>query len=430
VSSRPLDDDLEVVDRGHERSAVDPDRSDRELVPEVKADRGADALENPLRHARACPAGDLLGRLKQKANGTGGASNETRRDRERDRNVSIVPARVHPAGRLRGEVHAARFRDREAVQVGSHEEAGPVFPEIGDDAGLRDSGARLDPETPETFGDSAGGSRLAKCELRVAVKVPASLDQILHLTFRESSEKIFEVIRAGRHAGILQKPQQTPRTENYDSPVVPLVSPELDRYLIELLPERDPVISEMEAYAKERDVPIVGPAVATLLSMLARSIAARRICELGSAIGYSTAFFARAVGSGGKVVYTDGSESNAKRAREYLARLGLLDRVEMRVGEAVATLQATSGDFDVVFIDIDKDGYPKALDAAAPRVRPGGYLLADNVLWSGKVVDPAVRDAATEGIREFNRRLFARRDFESVIVPLRDGVAIARRVES
>jgi len=210
--------------------------------------------------------------------------------------------------------------------------------------------------------------------------------------------------------------------------VVPLVSPELDRYLIELLPERDPVISEMEAYAKERDVPIVGPAVATLLSMLARSIGARRVCELGSAIGYSTAFFAKAVGPTGEVIYTDGSESNAERARGYLERLGVLDRVEMRVGEAVATLEATPGDFDVVFIDIDKDGYPEALDAAAPRVRPGGYLLADNVLWSGKVVDPAVRDSATEGIREFNRRLFARRDFESVVVPLRDGVAIARRV--
>jgi predicted O-methyltransferase YrrM len=212
--------------------------------------------------------------------------------------------------------------------------------------------------------------------------------------------------------------------------VVPLVSPELDHYVTDLLPEREPVISEMEAYAKERDVPIVGPAVATLLTVLARSIGARRVCELGSAIGYSTAFFARAVGPGGSVLYTDSSESNAKRARGYLERLGLLDRVEIKIGEAVTTLEATSGEFDVVFIDIDKDGYPRALDAAAPRVRPGGYLLADNVLWSGKVVDPAVRDPATEGIREFNRRLFSRRDFESVIVPLRDGVAIARRVET
>lgn len=212
--------------------------------------------------------------------------------------------------------------------------------------------------------------------------------------------------------------------------MVPLVSTELDRYLLELLPPRHPVIAEMEAAAKERDVPIVGPAVATLLSILARSIGARRVCELGSAIGYSTAFFAQAVGPGGSVMYTDGSEKNAAQARGYLERLGLADRVDFRVGEAVETLETTSGEFDVVFIDIDKDGYPQALEAAAPRVRRGGYLLADNTLWSGKVVDSGVRDRSTEGIREFNSRLFSRRDFESVIVPLRDGVAIARRTES
>ena len=209
--------------------------------------------------------------------------------------------------------------------------------------------------------------------------------------------------------------------------MIPLVSPVLDRYLIDVLPLRDPVIAEMEAVAKKRDVPIVGPAVASLLSILARSIGARRVCELGSAIGYSTAFFAQAVGPGGSVLYTDGSEENAREASGYLERLGLEDRVDVRVGEAVGILESTTGDFDVVFIDIDKDGYPRALEAAAPRVRPGGYLLADNVLWSGRVVDDSVRDAATEGIREFNRRLFARRDFQSVIVPLRDGVAIARR---
>ncbi len=206
-----------------------------------------------------------------------------------------------------------------------------------------------------------------------------------------------------------------------------LVAPELDRYIRELLPPRHPVIAEMEEQARQRDIPIVGPAVATLLATLARSIGARRVFELGSAIGYSTAFFAQAVGPEGKVFYTDGSEKNAREARGYLERLGLADRVAVQVGEAVARLEATSGDFDVVFIDIDKDGYPAALEAAGPRVRPGGYLLADNVLWSGRVVDEAVRDPATEGIREFNRRLFARPDFSSVIVPLRDGVAIARK---
>ena len=211
--------------------------------------------------------------------------------------------------------------------------------------------------------------------------------------------------------------------------MTPLVSPELDRYARELLPPRDPVIAEMERQAEKRDIPIVGPAVATLLATLARSIKARRVFEMGSAIGYSTAFFAQAVGPKGRVFYTDGSADNAKEASGYLSRMGLLDRVEVRTGDAISLFQKTSGDFDVVFIDIDKDGYPQALEAAAPRVRPGGLLLADNVLWSGKVVDASVRDAATEGIRAFNRALFARRDFTSVIVPLRDGVAIARKTE-
>jgi predicted O-methyltransferase YrrM len=206
-----------------------------------------------------------------------------------------------------------------------------------------------------------------------------------------------------------------------------LVAPELDRYIKDLLPARDPVIVEMEKQAAERKVPIVGPAVATLLATLARSIGARRIFELGSAIGYSTAFFAQAVGPEGRVYYTDGSSENANEATNYLSRLRLINRVDVRIGDAVTHLNATDGLFDVIFIDIDKDGYPQALEAAAPRVRPGGLLLADNVLWSGKVVDAGVRDAATEGIRAFNRSLFARTDFVSVIVPLRDGVAIARK---
>jgi predicted O-methyltransferase YrrM len=209
--------------------------------------------------------------------------------------------------------------------------------------------------------------------------------------------------------------------------VTPLYAPELDRYMRDLLPPRPAVILEMEAQAAGRDIPIVGPAVATLLAMLAESIGARRVFELGSAIGYSTAFFARAVGAEGRVFYTDGSEANGKEARGYLDRLGLLSRVDIRIGEAVGLLRQTPGTFDVVFLDIDKHGYPEALEEAAGRVRPGGYLLADNVLWSGRVLDSQSRDRDTQGVREFNRRLFARTDFDSVIVPLRDGVAIARR---
>jgi len=208
---------------------------------------------------------------------------------------------------------------------------------------------------------------------------------------------------------------------------VNLVAPALDRYILDLLAPRDPVIAEMEDYAAKHDVPIVGPAVGTLLETLARSINAERVFELGSAIGYSTAWFARAVGRGGQVTYTDGDPKKAEQARGYLERLGFLDRVVIKVGDAAQSLEATTGYYDIIFIDVDKDGYPRCLQAAAPRVRRGGLLIADNVLWSGKVVDEKVRDAATEGIRQFNTRLFSLPEFSSVIVPLRDGVAIARR---
>lgn len=203
--------------------------------------------------------------------------------------------------------------------------------------------------------------------------------------------------------------------------------PALDAYLKELLPARDPVLAEMEAYASRHDVPIVGPAVGTLLQILTRSIGADRVFELGSAIGYSTAFFAQAVGRGGQVFYTDGDPAKAEQARGYLHRMDLDERVTIKVGDAVEALEAATGYFDVIFIDVDKEGYPKALKAAAPRIRRGGYLLADNVLWSGKVVDGNVHDAATEGIRQFNQLLFSLQEYRSVIVPLRDGVAIARR---
>jgi predicted O-methyltransferase YrrM len=209
--------------------------------------------------------------------------------------------------------------------------------------------------------------------------------------------------------------------------MIDLIPPALDAYVRGLLPPRDPVLAEMEAYAAEHDVPIVGPAVGTLLQILTRSIGADRVFELGSAIGYSTAFFAQAVGRGGQVFYTDGDPAKAEQARRYLHRMDLDERVTIKVGDAVDSLEAATGYFDVVFIDVDKEGYPRALQAAAPRIRRGGYLLADNVLWSGKVVDGAVDDPATEGIRQFNTLLFSLQEFRSVIVPLRDGVAIARR---
>jgi predicted O-methyltransferase YrrM len=202
----------------------------------------------------------------------------------------------------------------------------------------------------------------------------------------------------------------------------------VEEYLYDLLPESEPVLAEMERYAAKHDVPIIGPAVARLLALLVKVSGAKRIFELGSAIGYSTVWLAQAAGPGGRVYYTDGDPEKAKRALAYFKRAGVANRITIQVGDALTMLRRTPGKFDLIFNDVDKHGYPDVLRAAMSRLKRGGLLIADNVLWSGRVARKAARgDANTRGIQEFNRLLHAARELEPVIVPLRDGVAVARR---
>src|SRR6516165_641684 len=176
------------------------------------------------------------------------------------------------------------------------------------------------------------------------------------------------------------------------------------KYLHSLLPKRDAVLRAMEGYAARRDVPIVGPACARVLYQLARLIGARRIFEMGSAIGYSTLWLARAVGPKGIVYYTDGDPANAGRAEAYLKKGGVRGRVRLLVGNALTLLDATEGRFDLIFNDVDKTQYPDALRRAVDRVRPGGLLVTDNALWYGRVARPAAaRDLQTRAIQRFNR---------------------------
>lgn len=203
---------------------------------------------------------------------------------------------------------------------------------------------------------------------------------------------------------------------------------EVEQYLYSLLPSRDSVLLEMEALAGEKHIPIVGPAVGRLLALLAASIGARRVFEMGSAIGYSTIWLARAVGPDGAVYYTDGSPENAAAAERFLTRAGVADRVSVLVGDALELLDAVGGDFDFIFNDIDKRDYPIAFAKAVPRVRRGGFFVADNALWSGKVAAPAPGDADTAGIVEFNRLIYATPELLSTIVPLRDGVAVCLKL--
>src|SRR5262249_55088598 len=180
----------------------------------------------------------------------------------------------------------------------------------------------------------------------------------------------------------------------------------VENYMRDLLPSRDPVVAEMEDFAKRHRVPIAGPMVGRFLYQLARFVDAVRVFEMGSAIGYSTIWFARALKPGGKVYYTDGSKDNAARARDYIKRAGVTDRVEILVGDALEHIDRVEGEFDIVFNDVDKCYYPAVYRKAADRVRMGGLLLSDNVLWSGRVADAAVTDEYTEGVRTFNRLLY------------------------
>jgi predicted O-methyltransferase YrrM len=204
-----------------------------------------------------------------------------------------------------------------------------------------------------------------------------------------------------------------------------ITSPDIERYMDSLLPARDAVLAEMEAYAAGHDVPIIGPVVGRLLYALVRVSGSKRIFELGSAIGYSTIWLARAVDEGGEVHYSDGDPQNARRARESFERAGVAGIIHVHVGDALTALASVPGKFDLIFNDVDKEGYPAVLDAVPSRLKTGGLFITDNTLWHERVLDP--KTGSDFAVLEFNRRLFASPDFFTTQVPVRDGVSIAIR---
>ena len=211
--------------------------------------------------------------------------------------------------------------------------------------------------------------------------------------------------------------------------MIPITDKKVEEYIYGILPERDEVLRAMEKEAKRRGIPIVGPAVGRLFFQLASIVKAKTVFELGSAIGYSTIWWARAVGAGGRVVYTDSDPKNAAEARGYFEKAGVADRIDVRIGDALAALAKEKPEsFDIIFNDVDKTFYPRVFPLAAARVRRGGLFVTDNVLWSGRVAQKNPKDAETKAIVEFNRLLYSSPDFFTTIIPLRDGVAVARRL--
>lgn len=206
-----------------------------------------------------------------------------------------------------------------------------------------------------------------------------------------------------------------------------VIDPRLDGYLDGLVPERPAVVREMEALALRSHFPIVGPQVGRLLQVLARSIGARHVLECGSGFGYSASWFAAALPADGRVVLSEGSAENCVLARDFLGRLGLLERVAIHHANALEILEAKTGPFDIIFCDIDKRDYPRVYPFLASRLRQGGLFICDNMLWFGKVAG-SDSDPDTCGVRELTRLLYADPNFLTTLVPMRDGVTVSCRI--
>jgi len=206
---------------------------------------------------------------------------------------------------------------------------------------------------------------------------------------------------------------------------VDIVDPAIDRYLHDLANPEDPILREMELLAAERSFPIVGPQVGRLLHLMTRAISGKRVIELGSGFGYSAYWFAKAVGPDGLVVLTDESPEKASEAVTFLRRGGLESRIRVEIGDALEILDTIGGEFDVVFNDVDKEQYPRVMDLAAAALRPGGLLISDNMLWFGTVLEDNPDEASTRGVKELTRLLHESLDFQTVLLPLRDGITVS-----
>ncbi len=214
------------------------------------------------------------------------------------------------------------------------------------------------------------------------------------------------------------------------SPLLDIVHPQVSRYISSLSTETDPHVIRMAVHAKELDVPRVDLSAGRWIELLTRSVAGRRVFEFGSAFGFSTYFLARAVGPEGEVHGSEINEERVSRHEVLFANHPYRDRITLHRGDGVEVLNQLPGLFDVIFIDMKKQLYPAALQAAVPRVRVGGLILADNVLWSGRtaVVPDEPKDERTASLREFNRMIFEDERLRTEIMPASDGISVSIRL--
>lgn len=206
-----------------------------------------------------------------------------------------------------------------------------------------------------------------------------------------------------------------------------IVNPQIEEYLSGLTPVDDIILREMEELGKERNFPIIGPLVGRLLHLIALAIKARRVFEMGSGFGYSSYWFAKAVGEGGNVIFSELSENNAQLAQDFFRRGEVEGRIKINVGNSIEILDDAKGEFDIIFNDIEKEQYPFVVEKAYKRLRKGGLLITDNVLWFGRILTDD-DSPSTQGVREFTRMLLSEKGFITTIIPIRDGVSISLKL--
>lgn len=198
-------------------------------------------------------------------------------------------------------------------------------------------------------------------------------------------------------------------------------------YLETLVPPREAEIQKMEEHAQKNNFPIIGPACGYYCYQLARMIGAKSVFELGSGYGYSTAWFAKAIkeNGGGVVHHTVWNDDLSSQAQRHLSTLGYADMVKFHNAEAVETLRKTEGNFDIIFNDIDKEAYPESLQVIKKKLRSGGLLIIDNMLWHGQTLDLNDHEDSTEAIRRFTRDVTTDPDWIVSLAPIRDGMIVA-----
>ena len=203
-----------------------------------------------------------------------------------------------------------------------------------------------------------------------------------------------------------------------------IVTAAIEDYLLRITPQEDPILAEMETRARQTNFPIVGPLVGRLLFQLVKLTGSSRILELGSGFGYSAYWFGQALGDSGEIILTEFLEENLASAKESFQRGKISSRAYFYQGDALEILEGLDGQFDIIFNDVDKHQYPEVFKRAGPRLRSGGLLISDNVLWQGRVVEDQP-DENTRRILEYNRLIFENSEFFSSIIPIRDGISVS-----